>query len=257
MKIISFVTLNVLGRDDKMHFFSNSGISWFAFALAAFVLISYLLRDINPGLLLIMSVFLACFVGYDRGFDDLFITFRIFNFYPYYVLGIVMDRAKLQKVLEKKQTVALGAVILVIWAIVCICSVDKVFAFRALFFGYKSYEPDLYKVGWLYRLGSYILALVVGGACICVMPKNKIPVISECGKKTLQVYFWHRAILYVFMELNVFGNLCGTVMGKVTYLLVAIALTFLLSMKPFSFPTEHIMKYSKMRYRQEKSDELY
>lgn len=245
IKILNFAVLVVLGREKNIDFFSGSGVSWFVFALAGFILSSYLLRDVNPKLLLIISVILACFIGYDKKLDDFSIIFRIFNFYPYYMLGIVLDREKIQKVLHRKETIMIGWGILITWLMICVVNTNAVFTFRPLFFGHQSYGK--YGFSFLYRLASYLLAGIVGGACICVMPNRKIPLVTEFGKRTLQVYFWHRAILYAFAELNVFGDICSSVVGKVIYLLVAIALTFVLSMKFFSFPTEFIVKYSRRR----------
>lgn len=89
----------------------------------------------------------------------------------------------------------------------------------------------------------------MGIAIISLVPNRKIPVIGTVGKRTLQIYFWHRLVLYILT----FSGMTDELIKKVPsgwiwiYLAIAVVLPFVLSLKIFGVPltflksSEHIM----------------
>ena len=78
----------------------------------------------------------------------------------------------------------------------------------------------------------------MGIAIISLIPNCKVPVVGTVGARTLQIYFWHRLILYVLTFSGITGKLIKNVpSGWVwIYLAMAIILPFVLSAEVFSVP---------------------
>ena len=61
----------------------------------------------------------------------------------------------------------------------------------------------------------------------------------------MQVYFWHRILLYILIGKKLVTPLFATREGKILYIFLALVITLLLSCEIFSFPTGSIQKLSK------------
>ncbi len=89
----------------------------------------------------------------------------------------------------------------------------------------------------------------MGIAIISLIPNRKIPVVGTVGTRTLQIYFWHRLILYILTFSGITDKLIKNVpSGWIwIYLAIAVILPFVLSVKVFGVPltllknSEHII----------------
>ena len=84
-KIVSAVVERLLGT-IKVEFFLlwDGGLSWFMFALAVYTIIMRIIEGQNKRYILIFSIVLACFVGYDPGIGDFLYLSRIIIFFPFF-----------------------------------------------------------------------------------------------------------------------------------------------------------------------------
>ena len=101
---------------------SDPTIPWFFFVLAAFYLITWVSRPIDRKFLLTMSVLLACFAGYDQTVGDFLYLSRTLVFFPYFLLGTMVSRDRLEDRLKNRSWILLiaSAAILLLWAYLCI-----------------------------------------------------------------------------------------------------------------------------------------
>lgn len=242
-KIIIFAVRSLLGQNPNFYLLKEDGIPWYMFVLAAYILITYLLREVNPRLVLIISVILACFAGYDSSIGDFLVLSRIIVFYPFYVMGTLADKEKLLVFSKRPSRKIVGGIILTAWGVLCFTALDSIYALRPLFTGRNPFNETLYNGGCIFRLFCFILAITLGLALICVIPSANLSSISILGKRSLQVYFWHRPVIYILEALNFSDTLCVSFVGKLIYLCCAVILTLLLSTKLFSFPTSQILRY--------------
>ena len=76
-----------------------------------------------------------------------------------------------------------------------------------------------------------------------VMPNKKIYLFSNMGRNSINVYFWHMNIYYILNKVFHVSNLFhyGAV-GKLSFLILAIIVSMLLSQGIFSFPIKQIRK---------------
>ncbi len=249
LKIAVYVVQNyVLGVKSAFSVFSEDGAPWFLFALAVFMLLSYVFREIDSKYIFAFSIILGCFAGYDSNIGDFLVLSRIFVFYPFYVMGTMMQ-GKIKNGLEVSRAwKILGAIVLLIWIWLCRYQLEFTYTYRGLFTGRNPFWEEIYSGGCLHRLLCYGISALTGVALMILIPRGEIPVVSKFGRRTLQVYFWHWLLIAVLMKYGEeVGAWCATPFGKAGYMLSAIGLTFVLSFKIFGYPLSFAQKIRKGR----------
>lgn len=221
------------------------------FATAIFISVTYLLRNVDKRLVLLTSIVIAIFAGYDPDIGDFLVLSRVFCFYPFYYLGSIINQKAVKKLTENKAVKIISSLCLVEWLLLCYVGIDKLCILKGFLTGRNAYkiifrEENINVIyGGLVRGFQYILVVCTSIGCISIIPRKKIPVILDLGKKTLQVYFWHRVVLFYLSEFGFVNYICATVAGQCAYLVLSLVMTLILSCKIFSFPTAFIIKLSK------------
>ena len=214
-------------------------------------LLTYVFRNVDKRMMLIIAIIVACFAGYAVDIGDKFSLMRIINFYPFYLAGTMVNRESVEKLAKKKGLKILGAVIIIAWIAACFISVKDIYFLRTLMTGKNPYsvlKPFMQPFGGLYRLLCYAVSALLCFAVICVSSTRKLPLITKIGSKTLQIYFWHAPILFVILPLPFIQNMIeGDLLSQWLFALLGIPLSFILALKPFEFPCSLIMKYSKVK----------
>ena len=123
------------------------------------------------------------------------------------------------------------------------------------------------KWGWAIRLGVWALALLLTLCILIVIADRDMGFITTIGSRTLNVYFWHRPLCYMFRNWAVLPKLYvlfgGTYKASVAglkpglafaggdasmlaayaiYILIAAAMTAMFSLKLFGHPCNDLMK---------------
>lgn len=224
------------------------GVYWYLFAMAAFVGLCWILRNCKPAVVLFTSVVLALAVGYDPNVGDDFTLSRIIVFFPFYYCGYVLDPERVVAVVKRWYIRVLSVAVLGVWVYFAFARVKLVYPLRMLFTGRNSYSAISEATQSECTLWGRLLVMAIAAVlCFAVLGIGldvKIPVITKCGSRSLQVYFWHRTIVYML-----------TYYGYQTYLerifperwelylaLTAIPITFVLCVKIFGIPLDWILK---------------
>ena len=244
MKAVLYLIKAVLFHKADFSLLSDAGVPWYMFVLAMFVACSYFLRDIDIGKIFILSVILACIAGYDKSVGDYLYLSRFVVFYPFYLLGQMTDRDLLIRLNKNKSLKILSSTGIAFWAVLCIWKLDKLYFLRPLFTGRHSFAGSsaLEAYGPLCRLFCILTAIMIGLFLICLVPDRKIPFITNAGQHTLQVYFWHRSVIYFMEYLKLDQILSGSAAGKILWILSGVILTVILSTKFFIFPVVNIQR---------------
>ena len=192
-KIISAILERVLGNVNvEFSLLSDGGISWFMFALSAYVLILKVLERENKVFILIFSLILSCFVGYDQTIGDFLYLSRIIIFFPFFLSGVLLKNFDFKKFRERNPKVLILAIaILVVWLSLCFFELDLFYRFRYLFTGRNPFFPQIMSYGPATRLFSYIISYSMGFSLIMLVPSNKLGQLTTLGKNSINVYFWH------------------------------------------------------------------
>ena len=249
LKITNFLVKYFLGLNPSFSILSDGGIPWFMFAIAIFTLLAYILRKHNKTYILFFSILLACFAGYDKEIGDFLYLSRVIIFFPFYWLGTMIEQNRILEVKEKynKLLFVFGIIILILWAYLCLVHLDLIYNLRHLFTGRNYFSNVVYQYGPFARLLCYFISTILSIAIIGIVPNKNMKNVTNCGKKTIQVFFWHYPIIYTIFTIFNFDILCDNMYGKLIFLEIAILVAIFLSNKIFSFPTKQISICSRKK----------
>lgn len=242
-KIVSAVVERLLGT-VKVEFFLlwDGGLSWFMFALAAYTIILRVIEGQNKRYILIFSIVLSCFVGYDPGIGDFLYLSRIIIFFPFFLSGVLLQKINMVDIKNKNSKyIFLAGLVVVIWLGLCVFELDIFYRLRYLFTGRNPFFPQIMSYAPLARLASYTISFGMCFALIMLMPNRKMLLITDMGKNSINVYFWHMHIYYILNKIFNISNIFNYgVSGKLAFLLIAVLLSIVLSHNIFNFPIKQI-----------------
>lgn len=224
----------------------EGGVPWFMLAMAAFTVMSYIVKDCNPKIVLPVSIIMGCFAGYDKSVNDFLVLSRIIVFFPFYYAGSIVRKNDVLKstfYLRTKKKQILSIILLMTFLIVCWLCIKNI-SFLLLYF--RGCYP--YSFIWnsnflniksgLIRLLCYVIAVLMGYSLIILTPKFYLPVITSLGSKTLQIYFWHMLFIQFLRKIGIVQSAFrGSI---ILLLLLGVFLTLFLGLPLFSFPMKHI-----------------
>ena len=242
MGIYSFLT----GNGFYFSLLSDGGIPWFMFVLAMFTFVTYCLGNANKYFVLVASIILACFVGYDASVGDFLYLSRTIVFFPCFYLGVMVDANKILELKEKQPKaifVALAMVVLV--GLVCLLGIDHVYIYRYLLTGRNAYYLEIMSYAMLARLGCYFISLIMGISIIFIAPIFHIPFITKAGSNSINIYFWHYVVYCVLEEVTSFSKLYEMgILGKLAFILCGLIIVVICAQERiFSFPLKQIKEY--------------
>lgn len=208
-KVISFLVDRINGYSQyTFNLLFNGRLSWFMFVLAIYTFALFLLEDQNKKFSLIGSIILACFIGYDKSIGDFLYLSRAIIFFPFYILGTMMKSFDIIKFKRKYPLLKIVALLIfVAWSILCITKIDTLYGLRYIFSGRQPFPDGIISFGPIVRLACYILSAVLGISLMLLTTSKKIKWISDFGKNTINVYFWHLNLFYIFKSFIDFNSI--------------------------------------------------
>lgn len=241
--------------------FEEGFIPWFAFALAAFnIMMLFVCKQsiTVKRVIFVLSIIISCIAGYFPKISDWLCTSRIIVFFPYFLLGTMIELDYIIEISKSIYSKVISAVVILIWAGLCLFELYKVYIFRGLFTGrnpYKWYE--LFRTwGAFYRFGAYMIAILTGAAVICLVPNIKIPVWTECGKRTMQVFLFHYTFQLILTKIGLADICVTTQFGKIIWLIMAVIVAFFLFAGIWKVPVNWMeeLVYGKLLKNRYKGD---
>lgn len=201
LKMIYAAGKIVVYHDFSFHLLKESGLPWYAFAVFAFQLISIALKRFPRAYVLGFGILLACFAGYDAKLSDVLVLSRILVFFPFFWLGYCVDDRRLYAITENRKVKAAALCVLAAFLVFYILAdIHKFYWLRPILSGRNPYSAlrKHAEYGFFFRLAYYLLAAVVGGAILILIPgrvgRGRI---ARLGSRTLQVYGLHYLLIYL------------------------------------------------------------
>lgn len=278
LKLFLQFTRTLMGQNPLWHWIAEPGIPWYLFVMAEYELLFYLMRRIDgrvkPWMMISGAFALSAVIGYFPAVNDTLCLSRMINFLPIYMIGYYLDMREFNEFLagRRRTRIAAWAVIIVSLA-VCRLGGWGLYSWRKWFTGRRSYEflsdffSFAYNNGWWIRLAVWAVAIAITLSIVAVMPDKDFGYVTTIGARTLNVYFWHRPLCYLFRNWMVlprlfvlFGGTYNAAMagqakghafiGSSTsmlaayavYILIAAAMTAFFSLKVFEHPCADLMK---------------
>jgi fucose 4-O-acetylase-like acetyltransferase len=300
LKIFLQISRTLMGQDPGWHWIQEPGIPWYLFVMAEYEMLFYVMRLIDGGrdtvpgkskkpFFIIAGAFiLSSVIGYFPAVGDTFCLSRMINFLPIYAIGYYMDMRKALAWFEgkgyggegddntktRKSLMRFSAwVIIIVTVLICYNGKWGMYSWRKWFTGRRSYEflqqffSYAYKNGWWIRIAVWAFAIILTIAIIEVIPDKDLKFVTTVGARTLNVYFWHRPLCYLFRNWMVLpklvvlfggtydesvagmipglafgGSHMSMLLGFIVYCIIGAAMTALFSLKIFEHPTSDLMK---------------
>lgn len=171
--------------------FGGSSHYWFLWAITFYIIITPLIRKFKILPLLLFSIILAAFVGYDKNIGDQFQLSRIIIFFPFYLIGYGLknEKDKLISFSDKRWVRIISLIFLLIFLYICLNYLDYIYSFRGIFTGRHSFQA-IKNMTCTYntRIIAYLISFIIGFSVLSLSPNKKLPIISKCGTRTLQIY---------------------------------------------------------------------
>ena len=235
--------------DSKISFslLGGDGPFWYLLALAVFIVLTYILKDVKPSLVMGFFIMLSLCVGYDNSVGDMLVLSRIIVFFPFYYAGVCLSPQKIIDLCSKTFVKIISWIVVAVWAYLSFAQVELVYPLRSLFTGRHSYQHveklTQMECSFVNRLVAMAIAGVLCFAFLGISVNAYIPFISKAGTQTLSVYFWHRTVLYVITHFAVAEKLEEHFPDYwwIFYLLIAAAVTCILSLNIFAKPINAIL----------------
>ena len=283
LKLFLQFTRTLMGQNPLWHTFAEPGIPWYLFVMAEYELLFFVMRRIDakakPWAVITAAFVLSAVIGYFPIVGDTLCLSRMINFLPIYALGYYLDMRKFLAFLEGPNKARLKiAGWIIIAASLALCCFGKwgLYSWRKWFTGRRSYEfltdffSYAYRSGWWIRIAVWGFALLLTFAIIAVIPDRDLKFVSVVGSRTLNVYFWHRPLCYLFRNWMVlprlvvlfggtydaslagqakglaFGGGTGPMLaGFVVYCIIGALMTAAFSLKIFEHPTSELMNLGR------------
>lgn len=244
LKIVTYIAQYAAGGKPEFTLLSEMGAPWFMFCMAFYIGIAYILRNSDKRPVIVMTMVLAAFAGYDKNIGDFLCISRTLVFLPFFLLGTVIKPDKIAGFRRRNAgwLIPLGMIILAAWGYLCFGQREHFYILRHLFTGRNAFGKSVVSYGFAARMVCYIISICTGFAAIMVIPIGIIPGISYMGRNTINVYFWHWPLIMGADTLLKFGNLCNTDIRKMIFMATSVMLTVVLSTKIFEFPMKQLLE---------------
>lgn len=244
-KLFVMITVGAFTGEYPFRLVRESGMPWFMFAMAAFIVMTYVLRNVKPAFALCFAVAMGLAIGYDDTFNKGLLTLnRVISFFPFYLLGYYLEPEKVMYVCKKTAVRIFSVLFVAAYTWTLFQQRDYILKLRHIVIGSASYnEMALENGGFLLRVMCYVIAVLAIIALISLIPNKKIPVITTMGERTLAIYFWHRNVIRILTYTGASAFLISKAGGSVWISIpISILITFMLGWKGFMIPMNYLMK---------------
>ena len=238
------IDIFILGKNYEVNYLYASGLPWYLLVTCFYYISILVLRKVKFKYSISISIIFALLIGYCENIQDFLAIQRAVVFFPFFILGYYINKDKINKILNSKFIFRIIAlIILILFFALCMNKGINMWQFKKLVTGRNYYSIFLdNNFGFLYRFVYYIVVCIIGISFMLVTPRCKT-FFSEFGSRTVQVYSLHLPIINIMAKYGFFEFFKNQIfIVKFIPFIVAIILTFILSLKIFSYPFNLIFK---------------
>ncbi|MDY4109796.1 MAG: acyltransferase family protein [Eubacterium sp.] len=243
-RVLYFIPNIIFGVHSFFDVFSSKDEPWYMMAMAIWYMIAWAVRKIDSKYVFITSLVFACFVGYMKGNTDFLCIMRVITFFPFFYAGYVLDLDKVDKITSSKRAKIFSLIYFVAFVLVITVTIDSSWKLFPLLSGRRRFfalDDSIQNYGCLLRLGYYAVVGLLIFSIISLCPRKRFK-ITSAGSKTLQIYIYHRPILYIMENAGLFYLIRQIGEGwEWIAIIISFAITALLCFDFWQKPLDFIM----------------
>lgn len=239
--LILFITRALLGWAPVFELFSPSGISWYLMSMFFMFLITMIIKDYKPQYIFVLSLIIGVMCGFVQTENpDFFTWMRTLTFYPFFCLGYISDREKIEKA-TNKISIKITAVIFFVSIYLLIYfypkqanKISRLNTARHTYSELGRFAP----YGWELRLLTYAISFAAIFLLISLIPRKRIKGFTSLGERTLGIYMFHYVIIYTAVYVLKIQNIFKSTsdIGFAYFIiLIAILTAYICSNKGFNY----------------------
>ena len=237
-----FPNMLLFHKEVKFDIFSVESMPWYMLAMAIWYAITWAIKNIDSKYVLTMSIILACFAGYMKGDGDFLSVLRVINFFPFFYCGYILDPEKVDCFTAKVPVKIFSALYLAAFSAGCFLKFNFASKFYPLVLGRSKYSGlgAYADYGYILRLLYYVGVGLMVVAVISLCPRKEFK-ITKGGKLTLQIYAFHRSLVYILDNAGVLDTIQGICPGwELIIVAMAVLITAVFCLKIFTVPIDFI-----------------
>ena len=257
---VSLFEYYVLGYSETMarSVFAPRSSLWYLMCLIWWFLLMPFLYKLKPQFIIPASIVVACVIGYDTKACDFLSVARMVNHFPFFIIGYHFKKEwlfKFRNIPVQIAAVGVGCS-LTILCYYCLSDIAE----RIITSNFNYYNSELRvltdePIMFVHRLIFYVAAATLCFCFLLLVPRGKA-FFTRFGSRTLQVYILHRFLYLADLEFGWYEPFLNTRKGFIEMTLIAVAVTFILALKPFEYPFKWLSKLSLRRFERDPEEQV-
>lgn len=217
----------------KLIFFTPQFAMWYLLALFFWKQLLKFFKNFKYSLLI--AILIGIMVGFSKNLGSFLTLQRTFVFFPFFLLGYQLNDLNYKDYLKKiSKSIALIGLSLIIISIAVLVLKFDIRSLDQLLMGKKNYYillKDNYLIGFLLRLGGYILSFITIFLLSKFISHEKIKFLSHVGNNSLSVYLIHIFIIKIFYSVNFFD----IPLNLIFLIIISTSIVIFLTSKPILY----------------------
>lgn len=240
---VSLFEFLVLGKIFPPSLLNARSSLWFLQCLIAWHILLPVLDRFKPSFILPFTFVFGLLVGYESGAANFLALSRTFVHLPFFMAGYYFKQEYFEKLFRVKYKIAGLAVIGIIIAICALfpdTSISSIITCNTPYDKIAALRDMPVWLMWTSRLFFYVIAALLGFSFLTLLPRGKT-VFTSLGSKSFSVYILHRFLYLAYLDYKWYLPFEGG-WGIVLISLIALVITLLFSVKPFTIPFDLLQK---------------
>lgn len=234
---VSAFEKHVLGKAIVPSLMNARSSLWFLQCLIIWHLVLPFFARFKAVLAIPAVTIVALYVGYESKCGDFLALSRVFVHFPFFLCGYYCTQQTLDRLFTWKVRLPLllaSGGLITLFSLVPETSVSKLITCNYSYASIKEIRSIPLYFQWSARLAFYVCAIILVAAFLSIIPRGRVAYTS-LGAQSLSVYILHRFVYLAELEYH-WELSFASGWGIILLVVIALVLTILFSVKPFTIP---------------------
>ena len=233
----------VLGKHFHFSLTNARSSLWFLQCLIIWHLVLPYVARFKAAVAIPAATVMALYIGYETQCTNFMALSRVFVHFPFFLCGYYCSQKTIDGLFTWKVRLPLlsgSAAVIAMYALFPKTGVGKLLTSNYAYETIEGIRMIPFPLYWTSRLAFYLGALLLGAAFLSIIPRGKVAYTS-LGAQSLSVYILHRFVYLAELEYN-WADLFASEWGIAAIAVIALGMTVLFSVKPFTIPFTLLQK---------------